>query len=127
MTRAEHRGQRVGVVGAAGDGFRVGAQRETAITITGEVQLRGEAHQDHGSERRRLRQLGERLLEQRHEALVDRAALVALVDQHAAEPQHRVREPLGAPRGAGRGHRLEQHRVRGARVATVVLRVARAR
>ena len=127
VTRAEHRGQRVGVVGAAGDGFRVGAQRETVITITGEVQLGGEAHQDPGSERRRLRQLGERLLEQRHEALVDRAALVSLVDQHASEPQYRVREPLGAPRGAGCGHGLEQHRVRRARVATVILRVAQRR
>jgi hypothetical protein len=86
VPRREDRGERVGVVGAAGDRLRISTERKAAITIAGEVQLHREANQDLGAERRRLRQGGEALLEQGDEALVDRPALVPLVDQHAPEP-----------------------------------------
>jgi hypothetical protein len=63
-------------------------------------------------------------VEQRHEALVDRAALEPFVHQHTSEMQHRAREPFRALCRAGDCHRLEEDRVRGDAVAGVVLGVS---
>ena len=121
MTGAVDRGQRVGVAGLARDGFCVGAERKAVITVAGEMQLRGEAHQHVGSERRRVRQDRKRFLEQPDQPPVDRAALVPFVDEDGPQLQHRAGEALGACRGHAGGHCFEQHRVGRAGVAAVVL------